>query len=221
MNYQSNDKITALYCRLSRDDAGFKEESNSIVHQKQMLSEYAADRGFNRTEFYIDDGWSGVNFQRPDFLRMKSDIEDGKVGTVIVKDLSRFGRGVVYGGLYQTIMFPQYGVRFIAITDNIDSSTGEDEWLHLKNWMNEQNVRDTSKKVKAIFAAKFKRGERHSSTAPFGYKSSKEDRFKLTVDEETGWVVTKVFDMFAKGEKMCTIIKWLADNKIMTAKARY
>lgn len=218
---QSNEKITALYCRLSRDDAGFKEESNSITNQKRILSEYATEKGFINTEFYIDDGWSGVNFQRPDFLRMKADIEDGKVGAVIVKDLSRFGRGVVYGGLYQTIMFPQYGVRFIAIGDNIDSDAGEDEWLHLKNWMNEQLVRETSKKVKAVFAAKFKRGERHSSLAPFGYTSSKEDNFKLSVDEETGWVVTKIFDMFAKGERLCTIIKWLADNKIMTAKARY
>ena len=133
---QQYNKITALYCRLSRDDE-YSGDSMSIQTQKAMLKHYADENGFGNCQYFIDDGYSGTNYNRPDFQRLLSEIEAGKVGTVIVKDLSRLGREYLQTGYYTEIMFPKYNVRFIAVNDNVDSSNGENEFAPFKNIINE------------------------------------------------------------------------------------
>ena len=137
-------KITALYCRLSQDDANLGE-SNSITNQKKLLEKYAADNGFENCKFYVDDGYSGVSFDnRPAFKEMYSEIEKGNIGTVITKDLSRFGRNFLLVGQYLQIIFPEYGVRYIAVNDNVDTIQGDEEFTELRSLLNEWYVRDTS-----------------------------------------------------------------------------
>lgn len=146
---KQSDKITALYCRLSRDDdnAG---DSNSIVNQKAYLSRYAKDHGFRHTEFFVDDGFSGVNFQRPDWQRMMALVEEGKIGTIITKDMSRIGRNYLEVGMYTEITFPQNNVRFIAVNSGVDSANQQDnEFAPFLNSINEFYVKDGSKKVRA------------------------------------------------------------------------
>ena len=153
-------KITALYCRLSQDDA-IIGESNSITNQKKMLEKYAADNGFGNCRFYVDDGYSGISFDnRPAFQEMYSEIEKGNIGTVITKDLSRFGRNYLLVGQYLQIIFPQYDVRYIAVNDNVDTIQGDDEFTELRSLFNEWYVRDCSKKIKAVKLAQAMRGER-------------------------------------------------------------
>ena len=147
--YYGGEKITALYCRLSRDD-DLSGDSNSIVHQKEILGEYAKRHGFTNSVFYVDDGYSGTNFNRPDFQRMLKDIESGLVGTVIVKDMSRFGRNYIMVGYYTEILFEQAGIRFIAVNDGVDNEHDSDEFTPFRNIINEWYARDTSKKVKAV-----------------------------------------------------------------------
>ena len=126
------ERDAALYCRLSRDDEQ-TGESNSIANQKKMLSKYAKEHGFEYTRFYIDDGFTGTDFSRPDFQRMIRDIEHGKIGAVIVKDLSRLGRNYLKAGHYIDVFFPEYDVRFIAVCDNVDSEAGEDDFTVFRN----------------------------------------------------------------------------------------
>ena len=147
------DKITALYCRLSNDD-DLQGESNSITNQKAMLSKFAQDNGFRNTQFYVDDGYSGTNFDRPDFQRMVKDMENGKIGIIITKDLSRLGRDYLKTGEYIEIIFPDYDVRYIAVNDNVDTLKSENEFMAFKNIFNDWFARDTSKKIKAVFKAK-------------------------------------------------------------------
>lgn len=129
-------KITALYCRLSQDDM-LAGESNSIIHQKEILLKYADDNGFPNPQFYIDDGWSGTNFDRPDFKRMIADMEKGKIGTIITKDLSRLGREYLKTGEYIEMVFPDYDVRYIAINDSVDTAKSENELMAFKNIFND------------------------------------------------------------------------------------
>lgn len=144
--YYGGEKITALYGRLSRDDE-LVGDSNSIVHQKEMLTKYAKEHGFTNTAFYIDDGFSGTNFNRPDFQRMMSDVEEGKIATIIVKDMSRFGRDYIMVGYYTEIYFPNSDIRFIAINDQVDTiSATDNDFTPFKNIMNEWYAKDTSKK---------------------------------------------------------------------------
>jgi len=151
--------ITALYCRLSQEDM-MQGESNSIRNQRMILQKYAEDKGFRNIEYYIDDGYSGANFNRPDFKRMMADIESGKVATVIVKDQSRLGRDYLQTGMLMEITFPQYDVRFIAINDGVDSANGISDFSGIKNYFNDFYARDTSKKIRAVQRAKGERGER-------------------------------------------------------------
>ena len=149
---QSNNiGITALYCRLSRDDGNKENESNSIENQKIMLSRYAQEKGFENTRFYVDDGFTGTNFNRPDFKRMMEDVEAGYISTIIVKDMSRFGRNYVEVGLYTESYFPENNIRFIAITDLVDSADGENEIIPFKNVMNEMYARDILRKVRCSY----------------------------------------------------------------------
>ena len=140
-------KITALYARLSSDDE-LQGESNSIIHQKQILEEYAATNNLNNYQFYVDDGFSGTNFERPGFQRMVSDIKNGVIGTVVVKDLSRFGRNYLQVGYYTEMMFPEYDIRFISVTDNVDSNFGYNEFVPLHNLINDWYAKDISRKQK-------------------------------------------------------------------------
>ena len=147
--------ITALYPRLSKDD-DLQGESNSISNQKRILEAYAKQNGFTNLRWYTDDGYSGANFQRPGFQAMLADIEAGKVGTVIVKDMSRLGRNYLQVGFYTEMLFPQKGVRFIAVNDNVDSASEgmDNDFTPLRNLFNEWLVRDTSKKIKAVKRSK-------------------------------------------------------------------
>ena len=139
--------ITALYCRLSRDD-GAEGESNSIANQKKLLAKYAKEHGFTNTKFYVDDGYTGTNFNRPGFQQMLEDMEMGYISTVIVKDSSRFGRNYLEVGQYTDYYFPEHNIRFIAINDCIDSENGEDDFSAFRNVMNEMYAKDISRKVR-------------------------------------------------------------------------
>ncbi len=166
---QSNNVgITALYCRLSRDDGNKETDSNSIENQKIMLSRYAQEKGFENTRFYVDDGFTGTNFNRPDFKRMMEDVEAGYISTIIVKDMSRFGRNYVEVGLYTESYFPENNIRFIAITDLVDSADGENEIIPFKNVMNEMYARDISKKVRSAKRIRGNMGE-PLEQPPYGY----------------------------------------------------
>lgn len=206
---------TALYCRLSRDDE-LSGESSSISTQRQMLRQYATERGWNITDEYIDDGWSGTNFERPGFERMIEDIEDGKVNCVITKDLSRLGRNYILTGQYTELYFPSNGVRYIAINDGVDSINGENEIAPFKNILNEMVARDTSRKVKSALKTKFQNGDFVSPMIPLGYKKNPDIKGRLIPDEETKWIVEKIYDLVAHGLGAALIQRQLRAEKIPT-----
>ena len=210
----TNNKITALYCRLSQDDM-LAGESNSITNQKDILSKYARENGFTNTAFYADDGYSGTNFDRPDFQRMKADIEEGKIGMVIVKDLSRLGREYLQTGYYTEIYFPQHDVRFIAIHDNVDTQLGDNDFAPFKNIINEFYAKDTSRKIKAVFKAKGQSGKPLSVRPPYGYKKSEADKNVWEVDEEAAAVVRRIFQLCIDGYGPTQIAKILTADKIL------
>lgn len=187
-------KITALYARFSYDD-GMEAESNSIEHQKSLLKSYAESNGFTNLAYYADDGYTGTNFNRPDFQRMMSDIKNGLVGTVIVKDMSRLGRNYLMVGQYVEMEFPNHNVRFIAISDNVDFENGMSDLLPVHNLMNEWYSRDISKKVRAMIHQKGNSGQAIASNLPYGYMKS-EDKKSWIVDESAARVVRKIFDLY-------------------------
>ena len=168
-NKGQEDKTTALYCRLSQDD-GMDGESNSISNQKEILQDYARKNGFVNTQIFADDGFSGTTFNRPDFIRMERMIEEGKVSTVIVKDLSRFGRNYLDVGNYLEIKYPTLGVQFIAIQENVDTfkETGT-EMMPFNNIFNEWYAAQTSKKIRAVNKMKAEQGKRIGTSVPYGY----------------------------------------------------
>jgi DNA invertase Pin-like site-specific DNA recombinase len=203
----------ALYCRLSRDD-GAEFESSSIATQRQMLRQYANEQGFHVVGEYIDDGWSGVNFDRPEFERMIEDIEDGRINLVITKDLSRLGRNYILTGQYTEMYFPSKGVRYIALNDGIDSNKGESEIAAFKNILNEMTARDTSRKVKSAIRTKFLSGDFIAPSIPLGYKRDPERKNKLIPNGDTKWVVEKIFQMAAHGDGGAKIQRALRAEKI-------
>lgn len=210
--YYGGEKITALYGRLSRDDE-LVGDSNSIVHQKEMLAKYAKEHGFTNTAFYIDDGFSGTNFNRPDFQRMMSDVEEGKIATIIVKDMSRFGRDYIMVGYYTEIYFPNSDIRFIAINDQVDTvSATDNDFTPFKNIMNEWYAKDTSKKIKAVLKTKGNSGKHLSTLPPFGYKKDPNDKEKWIVDEEAASTVKEIFDLYIGGLKINDIAKQLTEE---------
>ena len=210
--YYGGEKITALYGRLSRDDE-LVGDSNSIVHQKEMLTKYAKEHGFTNTAFYIDDGFSGTNFNRPDFQRMMSDVEEGKIATIIVKDMSRFGRDYIMVGYYTEIYFPNSDIRFIAINDQVDTvSATDNDFTPFKNIMNEWYAKDTSKKIKAVLKTKGNSGKHLSTLPPFGYKKDPNDKEKWIVDEEAAATVKEIFDLYIGGLKINDIAKRLTEE---------
>lgn len=215
---KSTDKITALYCRLSQDDM-LAGESNSITNQKSILLKYAKENGFTNPQFYADDGFSGTNFDRPDFQRMKADIEDGKVSTVIVKDLSRLGREYLQTGYYTEIFFPQRDVRFIAVHDNVDTQRGDNDFAPFKNLINEFYAKDCSKKIKAVFKSKGMSGKPLTTRPIYGYKKSETDKNVWVIDEEAASTVRKVFEMCIKGYGAFQIANRLSKQEILTPTA--
>ena len=217
MEQPNNKKIykTALYLRLSRDD-DFKGESSSIQTQRIMLRKYASENGLSVVDEYIDDGYSGTNFDRPGFQRMIGDIEEGKIDCVVTKDLSRLGRNYILTGQYTDFYFPSKGVRYIAVNDNYDTLSGENELAPFLNILNEMHARETSKKVTAGFRAKFSNGAHYGAYAPVGYKKDPDMKGHLLIDLETSWIVEKIFDLALHGKGAASITRSLIDEKIPT-----
>lgn len=211
-------KITALYCRLSSDDE-LKGESNSISHQKDILEEFALTNGFSNCRFYVDDGYSGTNFNRPDFSRLIDDIDDDLIGAVIVKDLSRFGRNYLMVGYYTEILFPEKDIRFISVTDNFDSSDGFNEFVPFKNIMNDWYAKDISRKQRAVVKSKGNSGQRLTTRAIFGYK--KDENKQWIIDDEAANVVRKIFQLCIDGYGVQMIANYLAANKIKAPAAYF
>lgn len=203
----SKDKITALYERLSHDDEQLGD-SNSIVNQKAMLESYAAQHGFKNTLHYTDDGWSGANFQRPSWKQLVEDIEAGKVGCVIAKDMSRIGRDYLQTGFYTEVLFPQHGVRFIAISNGVDSNDqNSGEFAPFINIMSEWYVRDCSRKQKAQYQVRGKSGKPTTNIIPYGFKKDPEEKHHWLVDEEAAKVVRRIFQLSADGKGPQVIAK--------------
>ncbi|MFT8890078.1 MAG: recombinase family protein [Ethanoligenens sp.] len=216
--YTQPDPITALYCRLSRDDE-LQGDSNSIANQKKILMQYAKDKGFANPRFYADDGISGTTYDRPDFQRMLADIEGGRVSTVITKDLSRLGRDYLKTGEYVEVIFPRYDVRYIAVNDNVDTERGDNDMMPLRNLFNEWFARDTSKKIRAVLNAKAQRGERLATRAPYGYRKDPENPKRLIPDEETAPVIRRIFDLCAAGQGPSQIARLLRQEQIKSPNA--
>ena len=207
-------KITALYCRLSQDDM-LAGESNSITNQKEILLKYAQDNHFPNPQFYVDDGWSGTNFNRPDFMRMIDDMKDGKIGIIITKDLSRLGRDYLMTGQFVEIIFPEHDIRYIAINDNVDTQRSVDDMMVFRNVFNDFYARDTSKKIKAVFKSKGQSGKPLTAHPIYGYKKSEYDKNVWEIDEEAAAVVRRIFQLCIEGYGPGKIASILSADKIL------
>lgn len=205
----------ALYMRLSHDDEKYGD-SVSIETQRTILQQFARDQMLHVSGEYVDDGWSGTNFERPDFKRMIEDIDAGIINCVVVKDLSRFGREHVMMDYYLEFLFPEKHVRFIAVTDNEDTEKGLSDFVPFKNLFNEWYAKDTSRKVKAALKAKHLNGEHTFTYAPLGYKRAEDGSNALVPDEETRWIVEKIFDMAISGAGAAKIARALRREKVPT-----
>lgn len=212
-NVLALDAMTALYCRLSVDDAN-DGDSNSIQNQKKILLNYAQENGYTNYQFFVDDGYSGTTFERPDFKRMIEGIKAGIIKRVIIKDMSRFGRDYLQVGMYTEIMFAEYDIHFIAVNDGVDSQKGENDLTPFRNLFNEWYARDCSKKQRAVKRMKGMAGERISTHAPYGYLKGEDG--KLVVDEETAPVVKLIFDLCVQGLGIGKIASELTRRKIPT-----
>lgn len=209
--------ITALYCRLSRDD-GAEGESNSIANQKKLLAKYAKEHGFTNTKFYVDDGYTGTNFNRPGFQQMLEDMEMGYISTVIVKDSSRFGRNYLEVGQYTDYYFPEHNIRFIAINDCIDSDNGEDDFSAFRNVMNEMYAKDISRKVRSSHRLRGNAGE-PLAPPPYGYVKDPENKKKWIIDPDAAEVVRRIFHLCIEGNGNETIARILQDDKVLVPQA--
>ena len=217
---QVYEKITALYCRISLDDGG-DNESMSISNQKSMLRDFAEKNGMFRYEYYVDDGYTGRNFNRPAFQRMIADIEAGKVGCVVTKDLSRLGRNYIEAGSYIEIFFPQHKVRYIAITDGVDSLTRQEmDITPFKNILNDMYSRDISKKVLAGRMARSRQGKFCGGRPPFGLMRDPQDKGHLILDPETAPIIRKIYDYALDGMGSMRIAKRLMEEKIPITQVR-
>lgn len=217
-NYPDN--ITALYARLSQEDA-LDGESNSIANQKKILLKYATDNGFPNPTFFIDDGVSGVTFDRPGWNEMIRLAEAGKVRTVIVKDMSRMGRDYLKVGYYTESFFAERDIRYIAINDGVDSDKGDNDFTPFRNLFNDFYARDTSKKIRAVIRAKGNAGEHLCTNPPYGYMKDPADKKKWIVDEEAAEIVRRIFDLCIAGKGPMQIAKLLTAEHVLTVKAHY
>ncbi len=208
-------KITALYERLSRDDE-MQGESNSIKNQKEYLEDYARKNGFHNIRHFTDDGVSGTTFEREGFQKMIAEVEAGNVDTVIVKDMSRFGRNYLKVGFYTEMLFPEKGVRFIAINNGVDSEAqGENDFTPFLNIMNEWYAKDTSKKIRTMFKAKMQEGKRVSPSVPYGYLRDPQDKQHLIIDEEPAEVVRRIYRMTIEGQGKRDIARALTEDRVL------
>lgn len=207
---------TALYMRLSRDDESYGD-SVSIETQRTILRQYVSEHPeFHVVGEFVDDGWSGTNFERPQFKRMIEQMEAGNINCLLTKDLSRFGREHIMMGYYLEFVFPALKVRYIAVHDNEDTDRGLSDVVPFKNLFNEFTAKDTSRKVKNSFRAKFLNGERISAFAPIGYKKDPEVRNRLIVDEETRWIVERIFSLAVHGMGAAKVTKTLIEEQVPT-----
>ena len=211
----------AIYCRLSRDEE-VNQESNSIASQRLMLTDFCKRQGFTVYSEYVDDGYSGTNYDRPDFKRMIGDAENGKISIIITKDLSRLGRDYLATGEYMEKIFPRLNVRYIAMNDGYDShapADGNADFAPIRNYFNEWFAKDCSRKTKASFKAMAQAGKYIGSKAPFGYVKDPEDKHRLLVDEEAAAVVRKIFDYAATGQGYKAISNRLREEGILNPNA--
>lgn len=205
---------TALYLRLSKDD-GTDSESSSIQTQKEMLTRYCRENGFIIADYYIDDGYSGKNFERPSFKRLIGDIEDGKINCVITKDLSRLGRNLIDSSLYIEVFFPENGVRYIALTDGVDTDNNSSlDMTPFKNLMNDMYVRDISRKVKSAILTRQKQGKFIGPKASYGYLKDPADHNHLIIDERYAPIVRRIYAMALEGMGIQQIRNVLRAEKI-------
>lgn len=224
MNRQSqtavkNDLITALYCRLSRDDE-LQGDSNSIKNQKAILQKYAADNGFGNIQFFVDDGYSGTTFDRPDWQRLSGMIDEGQIGTLIVKDMSRLGRDYLQVGMLTEMVFPNNDVRFIAVNNGVDSVNGtENDMTPFINLFNEFYAKDTSRKIRAVFKAKGNAGKPLCTNPPYGYIKDPEDKNHWIIDEEAAEVVREIFHLCVQGYGVSKIANIITAKHIMNPTA--
>ena len=219
-NTNQPDKITALYVRLSHEDA-IDGDSNSVVNQKALLLKYAQDNKFPNPHFFVDDGFSGVTFDRPNFNRMISEIEKGNIATVIVKDMSRLGRDYLKVGYYTEVYFIEKDIRYIAINDSVDSSKGDNEFTPFRNLFNDFYARDTSKKVRAIIHAQGQRGEHITSPPPYGYICNPHNKKEWIVDEDAAIVIRRIFNLSIAGKGPSQIARILREDNVLTIKSYY
>lgn len=219
-NAMSTEAVTALCCRLSRDDE-LHSDSNSIINQKNILKKYALDHGWKNVRFYIDDGISGTTFNRPGFQEMIADIEAGIVKRVIIKDMSRFGRDYLQVGMYTEIMFLERDVHFIAVNDGVDSKQGDNEFTMFRNIINEWYAKDTSKKIRAVMKVKGNAGEHLTTNAPYGYRKDLDDPKQWTRDDEAADVVYDIGLYVMEGYGPSQIARLLKERKILTPAAYY
>ena len=212
----AEEQWTACYCRLSCDD-DLDGDSNSIRNQKMLLQKYADENRLRNVRFYVDDGYSGSNFDRPDFNRMMDDVDNGKISTVIVKDMSRFGRDHILVGYYTKYYLAEADVRFIAIYDQVDSETNpDDDITPFKNILNEMYAKDCSKKIKAVVRAKGNSGKHISYIPPLGYMKSHEDKEKWIIDEKGAEIVREIFKLCIQGYGPTQIARILTERGIDT-----
>jgi len=205
----------ALYERLSRDD-GDSSESESIVNQRKILYSFASEMGFEIVGEYVDDGWSGTNFNRPGFQQMLKDIKPKGIDCIITKDLSRLGRDHIMTGYYIENFFPENNIRYIAVNDKVDTEQGDSDIAPFMNVFNEFHAKQTSKKVRSVFEAKFKDGECHYTYPPMGYDKDPDKKNRLVPDPETAWIIQKIFDLADEGKGPWAIRMWLYENRVMT-----
>ena len=218
-NNVDQQKITILYCRLSNEDL-VDGESNSIANQRSILSSYAASHGFTNTKVLVDDGYTGTNFNRPGVREGLALVEQGLVGTWIVKDMSRFGRDYLQVGRFTEIVFPSYDVRFIAVNDAVDSAKGDNDFTVIRNVFNDFYAKDTSKKVRAVMKAKGTSGK-HLGGPPYGYRADPQDKDHWILDEDAAPVVKRIFDLAIAGKGPSQIARILEADGVLTTKALY
>ncbi len=217
-NILTEEKEDALYLRLSRDDE-LQGESNSIKNQREMLTQYAKSKGYTNIQIYVDDGYSGTNFNRPDFKRMMERMEAGMIRRIIVKDMSRFGRNYLEVGYYTEVIFPEYDVQFIAVNDGVDSDNiSDNDFTPFRNIMNEWYAKDISKKMKSAIRAKGNSGKHTNPLPPYGYKKDPNDKYKWIIDEEAAAVVREIFGLCMQGYGPTQISRILTDRGIDTPK---
>lgn len=222
-NGQTDEKITALYCRLSVDDVKSEaDESNSITNQKQILQDYCKKCGYGNTMFFVDDGISGTSFERSGFQQMQKLAEEGRICRIIVKDLSRFGREQVEAGRLTQIVYPSLGITFISIQENVNSNTGEGmEMLPFYNIFNEWYAAQTSKKIRAVWQSKAEHGERVSPSVPYGYKKSEDNPKQWVIDEPAAQIVRKIYALCLAGRGPSQIAKQLESEHVLIPSAYY